>query len=179
MSDKLIPLTPDEWEGFTPKQKWDVLSALRGPDVNRSRLIKWFSTSVIRGRMREVIRVGGLVNTDLNLVILPTGMSWVSGDKPLVPYMDEEEQVRPEYEPFFKRIRWHQAQRKWDGHHFFTHTFEAAEILDIPIVTVPSKAYAESMDMTLSEQAVTMLVPHLPDSAAKTLTKHLKKGILL
>lgn len=66
-----IPLQKEVWESFDGKAKWDIMSALRGPDF-RSQTLKWFATSVIRGRMREVIRVGGMVNEDLPLVIVPT-----------------------------------------------------------------------------------------------------------
>lgn len=65
------PLQKSEWEQFEGKARWDIMSALRGPDF-RSLTLKWFATSVIRGKMQEVIRVGGVVNEDLPFLILPT-----------------------------------------------------------------------------------------------------------
>lgn len=68
----LIPFEPDKWDSLTEKQRWDCLVALRGPDLSTySEAVKWFSTSVIRGKLANCFRVGGLVNRDFNLIITP------------------------------------------------------------------------------------------------------------
>jgi len=69
----LAPLTEAEWASMEGKARWDSIVALRGPDMKGSDVLKWFTSSVIRGRLREVMRVGGLVNTSLPFVVLPTG----------------------------------------------------------------------------------------------------------
>ena len=63
--------TKDEWAKFQGKQQWDIQVALRGPDCTKPEAIKWFSTSVIRGVISGAMRVGGVVNDDLRLIILP------------------------------------------------------------------------------------------------------------
>lgn len=73
-----MPLTPDEWERFSGKAKWDVMSALRGPDADLTRL-KLLTTAVIRGKMRDVIRVGGIVNTCLPFALFPADYAVLIG----------------------------------------------------------------------------------------------------
>lgn len=71
------PLSIDVWNEFSAKQKWDIMVALRGPDCHESRDgIKQFTSSAVRGKMIQVMealkmRVGGQVNTDLGLMIVP------------------------------------------------------------------------------------------------------------
>jgi len=76
---RMVPLTPIEWAMFTPKQQWDVIVALRGPDCKHPEVIKWYGTSVIRGKLRKVMRVGGMINQDLNLIVLPDPLTIASG----------------------------------------------------------------------------------------------------
>lgn len=155
--DNLKPLTQTEWEAFTPKQKWDVIVALRGPDVAGSETIKWFTTSVIRGRMRQVMRVGGQVNTDLNLIILPSSWS-VSGSvpRPRPPRNPADEWGRSfhnhiDHSPcafcdyISALMEWEASQRRWESHHFLTHSWEAAEILSIPVLTIDPSSWSEGM----------------------------------
>lgn len=99
-------MTPDQWKQLTPKQQWDVTVALRGPDVSGGDAIKWLTSSVIRGHMEPIMRVGGLINRDLNLVVLP------------------------------KQQGGYIAQSLWDYNHFSEHIREAASVLDIPIAVV-------------------------------------------
>ena len=61
------------WNELKGKGQWDIMVAMRGPDAHSSDAMKWYTTSVLRGQMSGIYRVGGLVNTDLNLVVLPAG----------------------------------------------------------------------------------------------------------
>lgn len=72
-----IPISKEKWDSFLGKQQWDVMCALRGPDCDdeMSTRLKWFSTSVIRGYMRDCIRVGGAVNREDGQVTLPLKFS--------------------------------------------------------------------------------------------------------
>lgn len=64
-------LTEEQWDNFNEKAQWDVKVALRGPDSYYGETLKWYTTSVIRGYCSKVFRVGGTVNKDLRLIILP------------------------------------------------------------------------------------------------------------
>ncbi len=66
----IVPLTPNEWAALSGKAKWDIMCALRGPDLEHEAL-KWHTTAVIRGKMRECIRVGGVVNYVQGAILLP------------------------------------------------------------------------------------------------------------
>ena len=81
MKVTLMPImSPAKWASLSEKSRWDVMVALRGPDCKGNReLIKWFSTAAIRGALTKVMpskvpteRVGGLINADLGLVIIPS-----------------------------------------------------------------------------------------------------------
>ena len=64
-------MTREQWDQLSDKGKWDIKVAMRGPDSYYGEVLKWYTTSVIRGQVREIFRVGGLVNADLQLVVLP------------------------------------------------------------------------------------------------------------
>src|SRR3990167_9321895 len=50
--------TKERWDlELNDKGKWDVMVAMRGPDSNYGETLKWFTTSVIRGRCRRAFRV--------------------------------------------------------------------------------------------------------------------------
>jgi hypothetical protein len=68
----LPPLVQDDWDKLPPKAKWDSIVALRGPDLKNSETLKWFTTSVIRHRLSGVMRVGGLVNSSLPFMVVPS-----------------------------------------------------------------------------------------------------------
>ena len=124
----LPPITPEQWEKFNGKQKWDLMSALRGPDyVPCSKLkgtdalnrMKWYSTSVIRGVLRNVIRVGGMVNTQTGIVIAPE------------TYSTQEA---------------HGGMGKaFNAGHFFGHIQDACCILQIPLIRLSSADYISFM----------------------------------
>jgi hypothetical protein len=67
---KLERLSQEKWDSMDPKAKWDSIVALRGPDLTRPDLLKWFTTSVIRYRLGGVMRTGGLINDRLPFVVL-------------------------------------------------------------------------------------------------------------
>jgi hypothetical protein len=117
-------MTKSKWADLTPKQQWDTLVAMRGPDAHSSEPIKWFTTAVIRGAMRSVMRVGGTVNSDCNLIIVPSKWGRTrSGEKSTIP-------------PIWQGVNWQ---------HFFQHVYEAAEVLDIPRCDYPDPKWWEIM----------------------------------
>lgn len=75
---KLEPLTKKEWKTFTGKAQWDSMMGLRGPDylTKAGYKIKFSSASVLRWRMRKIIRVGGLVNEIYDRVIIPSNYQY-------------------------------------------------------------------------------------------------------
>lgn len=107
-------MTKEEWKGLSKKQQWDVLVSLRGPDIKGSETLKHFTTGVIRKAMSNLIRVGGQLS-DLGFVVVPTpGMNvFYGGGGPIRVDLD----------------------------HFALHTYEAAEILGVPIVCVPGDVW--------------------------------------
>lgn len=68
---KLSPMTKDEWAKLDGKARWDSIVTLRGPDRKHSITLKHITTSIIRYRLSEVMRVGGQVNNSLPFCILP------------------------------------------------------------------------------------------------------------
>jgi hypothetical protein len=110
-------ITQEKWDKMNEKAKWDTIAALRGPDCRHSDVIKWFATSVIRGCLSGVMRVGGLVNKDLSLVVIPTG--------------DLPRQDNPSH------------PHQWDYNHYFQHVGEAATWLGLPVVRIGAKEYLE------------------------------------
>lgn len=137
------PINKTTWEALSPKEKWDVMSALRGPDLHPSWMVKYFSTSVIRHAMSKVIRVGGLVNDAIGVVFIPTGASCS-----LIP-------------------------SNFDAGHFFTHVTEAARILKIPTYSIPCAFYWDlfiiSDPTTYHHPTILLskLLPRVKDGATK------------
>lgn len=72
-------MTKEKWDDLSDKARWDIMVAMRGPDLHSSDVVKWFSTSVLRGQMKDVYRVGGLVNSYLSFIILPSDSTIVEG----------------------------------------------------------------------------------------------------
>ena len=70
-----VTLTAAQWAAFTDKQRWDVITALRGPDMGGS-LLKLLTTAVIRGEVQSVLRTDGtsaMVVEQPRVVLLPAG----------------------------------------------------------------------------------------------------------
>ena len=109
------PITKAKWKTFTGKMKWDCIVALRGPDCHNPNVVKWYTTAVIRWLLSRAMRVGGTINDQLGCVILPVGAP--------NPHNPQE---------FYLN-------------HFTQHTWEAAEILDIPTLWIPNYTWTEYM----------------------------------
>lgn len=157
---KLKPFTSEEWARLTPKQQWDTIVALRGPDLRGSDSAKWYSTSVIRGKMRGILRVGGMVNTDLNLMILPSGgdvgikprpnkpMKTEAPNKLYYPtyveeHLEHEKCVYCAYQE--EKIDHLSSIPRFDYSHFFQHIHEAGDILSIPVMFIDSTVWSNAM----------------------------------
>lgn len=119
----------EQWKNLSGKCQWDVTVALRGPDVKRSEVIKSFTTSVIRSCMSRIIRVGGQLS-DYGFVLLPSGSVFKA------PKQDPSQPVT------FLRP---------DMDHFLGHVREAADILDIPIISVTAASW-ENIMLAMSPQ---------------------------
>lgn len=158
-----MAITKTDWDNLSEKAQWDIKVALRGPDVYHAETIKWFTTSVIRGRCRKVFRVGGLVNSDLKMVILPSGYrnSQTKRDNP----------------------------DAWNSGHFLDHVSTAAQWLHVPVLHVPADVWFDAMRSDIrdageqilkaAEQQMQenhkLLVPQQMECIAE-LKRHLKSG---
>lgn len=102
----LTPLTKEAWKALTSKQRWDVITAMRGPDMH-SATLKWLTTSILRFMTTGVLRQEGtsaMVNLHVPFILfsgLPSGMSGA-----------------------------------FDFDHFICHVRDAAQILGVPLVPV-------------------------------------------
>ena len=119
-------MTKTQWAELTGKQQWDVMVALRGPDCQHSENIKWVTTSVIRWALHTIMRVGGTLNDDLRVVVVPAS-GGLGLDKPIRDQMSKD------------RVR------SWSPSHFFQHVDEAAQVLGIPTHWVDGEVYLRAM----------------------------------
>lgn len=73
MKEYALPklMQPDRWEALSGKERWDAITGLRGPDMEPSQRLKWITASVIRHHLKDVMRVGGLVNNFMTCIIVP------------------------------------------------------------------------------------------------------------
>lgn len=162
----MTPISLEKWQKFSAKQKWDILVTLRGPD-QREGAIKWFTTSVIRHMMENVLialigkSAGGMINSTFPAIILPDNQTRYSETKdrggvcqPCAGggYMLQEGGIyklcetcqgagwiRPVLN--YSKLAW------FDLSHFADHMREAAMFLDIPVYYVPRKAWEEAMTL--------------------------------
>ena len=116
-------LTPSQWRSLPDKGKWDIQVALRGPDSYYGEALKWYTTGVIRGHVRNVMRVGGTVNTDLRLVVCPLDRT---GKK---------------------------VTDSWNAGHFLDHIIAAATWLGLPVLYIPTQRWHEIMQGNHSSTA--------------------------
>ena len=122
-----VGMNKERWDHMAGKPQWDIQVALRGPDSYYGEVLKWFTTAVIRGHMRGVIRVGGSINIDLKLVILPKHSSL------------HAEQIE---------------RSKWNAAHFVEHVHLAADHIGIPVMRIPGELWHRVMQYdSLSEAA--------------------------
>jgi len=120
-----MPMTQDHWKALTPKQKWDILVALRGPDLVgfQGSKLKWMTSAVIRGHMWSLVKPTGgsaMVNSDLPGPILPT-MEMPAG--------------------------WGQ----FDGDHFLGHIQTAAVHMGLPILWVTPATFKILLEISFSQ----------------------------
>jgi len=134
-------MTKEKWSALCGKGQWDVLVALRGPDVYYSDTIKWFTTSVIRGAMVGVIRIGGMVNYAFNVVVLP------DGSPPGLNALLKNPSIPSMYKPSLE--------------HFLHHVREAAQWLDIPTLTVKAPVWEVAMSAP-AQTAARLIVEQFP-----------------
>ena len=116
-----MPITREQWESMSDKAHWDVKVSLRGPDSYYGETLKWFTTSVIRGQMKDVFRVGGTVNSDLKLIILPKSDHY---DKPISEDL---------------------GRFAWNADHFIEHVRQAADWIGIPVLKIPKELWNVTM----------------------------------
>lgn len=140
----MAEMTKSRWEELCGKGQWDIMVALRGPDSMYGETVKWFTTSVIRGHMRGVFRIGGLINTDLKAIVLPAGDSGSAGAK-------------------FDAA----GKYGWNHHHFCEHVATAANWMKIPILTVEADVWHKAMSKGSSLSAAQMILEAAESYKAK------------
>lgn len=119
-------MNKERWDHMAGKPQWDIQVALRGPDSYYGEVLKWFTTAVIRGHMRGVIRVGGSINADLKLVVLPKHSSLHS------------EAIE---------------RSKWNAAHFVEHVHLAADHIGIPVLRIPGELWHRVMQYDSQSEA--------------------------
>ena|SRR3990167_386833 len=112
----------EQWDSLNEKGQWDIKVALRGPDSYFGETLKWFTTAVIRGQMKDVFRVGGTVNSDLKLIVLPKSGHY---DEPI---------SEVSYGKF-----------AWNATHFIEHVRQAADWIGIPVLKIPKELWNVTM----------------------------------
>lgn len=117
-------MTKTAWAELTPKAQWDIQVAMRGPDCQNSEGIKWLTTGVIRWAMHTVMRVGGSLNEDLKIILVPNDCYTL------------DKEIRAKTED--KTLSWSPA-------HFFQHVIEAAHWLGITAVPIPNEVYLQAV----------------------------------
>lgn len=145
----IAPLSPSTWKVLSGKQQWDCVVALRGPDVAQSATLKWLTTSIIRHKLSDVMRVGGLINPDLRMIILPDGGRFYPAYKGRVP-----------------------IYLRSDLNHFFQHVREAACILGIPYITLPGAVYARCLEAPFLNTLVVELAKEVGIEEKTELIRH-------
>jgi hypothetical protein len=151
----LTPITKEAWEALSPKQKWDSIVALRGPDCPSSETIKWFTSSIIRGKLSQIMRVGGTVNDDLNLIVLPNN-----------PYLFNYAEAER------NGLR---KQHLWSATHFCGHIGEAAVILNIPYIEIDPALWNDTMGLETSRAVIKLWQEMRQESAKEELARHFKR----
>lgn len=117
-------ITKAQWDALSEKEKWDVLVALRGPDCHNSENIKYYTTAVIRATVQKIMRVGGTVNQDLKIVLVP---HWGPGLRKLIP-------------------SWRDLPYAWNYRHFFEHIEGASHVLGIPMLLIDASQWFDAIE---------------------------------
>jgi hypothetical protein len=142
----MTPLTKEQWDQLGDKPRWDVIVALRGPDIPHSETLKWFTTSVIRGKVRKVMRVGGLVNQHLGMVVLPKHPHELMELPTTLKGIEDVARVR------------------WSPAHFLQHVAEAADWLSIPVLYIPNDVWMQAMHGGSARAAAKSILAAVPKS---------------
>lgn len=149
-------MTKEDWKSLTKKQQWDVIVSLRGPDIRRSEVIKSFTTGVIRYGMSNLMRVGGQLST-LGFVVIPN-------------------------DSVFKKPEKADSGSIWpDLNHFAQHTYEAAEIIGIPIISVPGPIWEKMVLASNDHNAKVLFLEYMKDNpgiVSKAIYKKHIEGLL-
>lgn len=175
-------LSVDKWRLMSPKMKWDILVTLRGPDQKFS-MIKWFTTSVIRAALAEVLEnligktAGGMVNDRLGFIILPVPHrsykeKGVGLDYKEVENEDGQKVIQAVTTlPSYPRTAW------FDLSHFADHIQEAAAFLEIPVYYVPLPVWETAMEAENLRDALKILIERgeLDEEINTLLIKHNKE----
>lgn len=127
-------MTKTGFARLSEKAQWDIKVALRGPDSNYGETLKWFTTSVIRGQMQEVFRVGGLVNDDLKLIVIPGGSTKGEG---------KVNKIYAEVGPY-----------GWNYSHFLDHVRVAAGYLEVPELRIETDFWHKVMQERSAGEAI-------------------------
>ena len=106
-----ISWSVEHWQAISPKQRWDVVTALRGPDLvgSRGTLLKFITSAVIRHTVRAVVKPkgGSALMNSVSVIMLPVGMK-------AAPFAVD---------------------------HFLGHIQDAADILDLPRCYVTGEVF--------------------------------------
>ena len=128
-------MNKEEWKDLTPKEQWDVLVAMRGPDCHNPDVVKWLTVAVLRAAMSQTIRVGGMINNDLKAVVVPSNYN-SSG-----PYLS---QYKSGMDGGTGPANLSPQALFYPGH-FYQHVMEAASILGIPVILIKKEDWISAM----------------------------------
>jgi len=134
----MTPITKEEWANFNHKMQWDIITALRGPDIRDSHTMKYYTTGVIRFRMNQITSTHGSVTPDLGVVVLPD---------PFPHYHEEGLELSWRGRALEPEKAQYPHIAFWSPEHFLQHVAEAAQYLSIPIVWCPMEVWEEAMGL--------------------------------
>lgn len=142
-----MKISKDRWEGLSPKEKWDVIVALRGPDCPHSDSIKWFTTSVIRHTVSKVMRVGGLINyAGPKFVVVPVGpLQLIKSKKKTAKEAAAAGESLQSYSYSSFTVEPTPPFAYWDYSHFFGHVMEAAMVLGLSVIQLPADEWLKAV----------------------------------
>lgn len=134
-------MTKAEWDDLSAKAQWDIKVALRGPDSYYGETLKWYTTSVIRGQIRDVFRVGGTINTTLEAIITPKRGCLLGADS-----------------------------TTWNHNHFIEHVRLAATHLRIQDIKIPFNLWHKVMQSSCTWRAARMIMKEYEEEDSSFIT---------
>lgn len=138
-------MTKERWKQLTEKQQWDILVTLRGPDMRGGEVLKWFTSAVVRADMKPIVKANGgsaTTNERLGAVVIP----------------DAESNL-------MKRMS------NFDATHFIEHVKDAAQIIGLPIVTIPANLYWDAVGTQSVSAALDTMIRGIPAGSTRDLLK--------